>query len=216
MTAVFQYRHRERLHTAGRYTLCEAAGLFLAFSAAGWLWEVGLHLLLDGELVNRGTMLGPWLPIYGVGGLLSVLLLARFASRPPMVFALGALLSTAMEFAAGKYLLSVYGLRWWDYSMFPLNIDGLISPPTALVFGLGCCGAVYLAAPLLLRGFRRLPHGVFRLLCGALAALFVLDFCASTLHPNTGQGVAARTTAQDGLQVIEPARIEMLLHNLPK
>lgn len=216
MTAVFRYRHRERPHMAGRYTLCEAAGLFLAFSAAGWLFEVGLHLLLDGELVNRGTLLGPWLPIYGVGGLLSVLLLTRFAARPPVVFVLGALLSTAIEFATGKYLLAVYGLRWWDYSTFPFNIDGLISPLSTLVFGLCCCAAVYLVAPSLLLAFRRLPHGALRLLCAALVALFVLDFCASTLHPNTGQGVAARTMTQDGLQVIEPAHIEMLLHNLPK
>lgn len=216
MTAVCQYVRSGRISAAGRYTLSEMAGLFLVFSGAGWLWEVGLHLLLDGELVNRGTMLGPWLPIYGVGGLLSVLLLGRFAARPPVVFALGALLSTAIEFAAGKYLLAVYGLRWWDYSRYPLNIDGLISPPTALLFGLGCCAAVYLAAPRLLRGFRRLPHGALPLLCGLLMALFALDFCVSTLHPNIGQGVAVRAPAQDGLQVIEPARIEMLLYNLPK
>ena len=215
MTAVFRYVHRARDDAAGRYTLCEIAGLFLAFSAAGWLWEVGLHLLLDGELINRGTMLGPWLPIYGVGGLLSVLLLERFAAQPILIFALGAMLSTVMEFATGCYLLAVYGLRWWDYSDYPLNRHGLVSLPTALVFGLGCCAAVYLAAPLLLRMFRRLPHGMFLPLCALLIALFALDFCVSTLHPNTGQGIAVHPAAQDELQVIEPARIELLLYNLP-
>lgn len=216
MTAVFRLAHRARIRTAGRYTSCEAAGLFLAFSAAGWLWEVGLHLLMDGELVNRGTMLGPWLPIYGVGGLLSVLLLARFAAHPPLVFALGAVGSSVVEYAAGRYLLAVYGLRWWDYSMFPMNLDGLVSPLTSLVFGLGCCAALYAAAPVLLRLFRRLPHGMFRLLCVLLVTLFALDFAVSTLHPNTGQGVAVHAAAQDGLRVIQPAQIEMLLHNLPK
>ena len=113
-------------------------------------------------------------------------------------------------------MLAVYGLRWWDYSRYPLNIDGLISLPTALVFGLGCCAAVYLVAPLLLEGFRRMPREAFGLLCTLLVALFVLDFCASTLHPNTGQGVAIRAPEQDGLQVIEPARIDMLLYHLTK
>lgn len=216
MTAVSRSVQRTHFDIVGRYTPCEMVGLFSAFSTAGWLWEVGLHLLLDGELVNRGTMLGPWLPIYGVGGLLSVLLLERFAAKPMLVFALGALLSTSIEFAAGKYLLAVYGLRWWDYSGYPLNIDGLISLPTALVFGLGCCAAVYLVAPLLLEGFRRMPREAFGLLCTLLVALFVLDFCASTLHPNTGQGVAIRAPEQDGLQVIEPARIDMLLYHLTK
>lgn len=216
MTVVSQSVQRTHFDEVGRHTLCEMVGLFLAFSTAGWLWEVGLHLLLDGQLVNRGTMFGPWLPIYGVGGLLSVLLLERFAAKPVLVFASGALLSTMIEFAAGKYLLAVYGLRWWDYSGYPLNVDGLVSLPTALVFGLGCCAAVYLAAPLLLTGFRRVPQEVFGLLCALLIALFALDFCVSTLHPNTGQGVALRAPEQDGLQVIEPARIEMLLYHLTK
>lgn len=216
MTAVSRSAQQARCNMVGSYMISEVAGLFLAFSAAGWLWEVGLHLLLDGELVNRGTMLGPWLPIYGVGGLLPVLLLMRFAAQPVLVFALGVLLSTAIEFAAGEYLLAVYGLRWWDYSSFPLNVDGLISLPTALVFGLGCCAAVYLAAPRLQAVFRRMPHEVFGLLCVLLIALFALDFCASTLHPNTGQGVAIRASEQNNLQVIEPARIEMLLYHLAK
>ena len=50
-----------------QYAPAELAGLFFAFSAAGWLWEVALHLVFNGELVKRGTMLGPWLPIYGAG-----------------------------------------------------------------------------------------------------------------------------------------------------
>ena len=54
-----------------------------------------------------------------------------------------------------------------------------------------------------------------RQLCALLIALFALDFCVSTLHPNTGQGIAVHPAAQDELQVIEPARIELLLYNLP-
>lgn len=198
------------------YSACECVGLFLIFSASGWLWEVALHLLLDGELVNRGTLLGPWLPIYGVGGLAAVLLLGRFAARPPVVCALGALLSTAIEYATGKYLLAVYGLRWWDYSDFPLNIDGLVSPLTSLLFGLACCGAVYVAAPALRRRFGRVPRARLRLACAALAMLFAFDFAVCTLRPNSGQGVTVARAAQDGLRVIEPAQIGLLLQNLPK
>ena len=42
-----------------QYAPAELAGLFFAFSVAGWLWEVALHLVFNGELVKRGTMLGP-------------------------------------------------------------------------------------------------------------------------------------------------------------
>lgn len=206
MTATVQ-RHEGtgRARAAQRYTAAELTGLFFAFSAVGWLWEVALHLVLEGELVNRGTMLGPWLPIYGAGGVLAVLLLRRFADRPVLTFALGTALCTAVEYGTGKYLLAVYGQRWWDYSMYPLNIDGLVSPLTSLLFGLGCCAAVYTAAPLLLQAFHRVSHARLRMVCVLLMALFVLDFGVSTLHPNVGQGVTVAPVTQDGLRVIEPA-----------
>lgn len=47
------------------YELTSIILFFFIFSFAGWLWEVALYLFRDGILVNRGTMYGPWLPIYG-------------------------------------------------------------------------------------------------------------------------------------------------------
>ena len=213
MTATIQRQGRKyRARAARHYTAAELTGLFFAFAAIGWLWEVGLHLALEGELVNRGTMVGPWLPIYGAGGVLAVLLLRRFADKPLLTFALGTALCTVIEYGTGKYLLAVYGLRWWDYSMYPLNIDGLVSPLTSLLFGLGCCAAVYWAGPALAARFRRLTRRQARVLCAALAALFVLDFLWSTAHPNTGAGV---TTPPGGMIVVEPNEIALLARNLP-
>ncbi len=38
----------------------------------GCLYEVVLHLVTHGELVNRGILHGPWLPIYGTGCIIMV------------------------------------------------------------------------------------------------------------------------------------------------
>ena len=43
--------------------------LFFLLSFFGWLWEVGIYLVKDGEFVNRGVLFGPWLPVYGCGGI---------------------------------------------------------------------------------------------------------------------------------------------------
>ena len=51
--------------------------LFFILSGAGWLWEVVFVGLSTGTLVNRGFLHGPWLPVYGVGGLLFLLLPRR-------------------------------------------------------------------------------------------------------------------------------------------
>ena len=212
MTAAVQhFTGKTRYRAVRHYTAAELTGLFFAFSVAGWLWEVGLHLVLAGGLVNRGTMLGPWLPIYGAGGVLAVLLLRRFVDRPLLTFGLGTALCTVIEYGTGKYLLAVYGLRWWDYSMYPLNIDGLVSPLTSLLFGLGCCAAVYWAGPALADRFARLTRRQAHALCAALLVLFALDFIWSAVHPNTDAGAAA---PYGGMTVVEPDEIGLLPHNL--
>ena len=210
-TVARQFMGKNRRRAARHYTAAELTGLFFAFSAAGWLWEVGLHLVLEGGLVNRGTMLGPWLPIYGAGVVLAVLLLRRFVDRPLLTFGLGTALCTVIEYGTGKYLLAVYGLRWWDYSMYPLNIDGLVSPLTSLLFGLGCCAAVYWAGPALADRFARLTRRQAHALCAALLVLFALDFVWSAVHPNTDAGAAE---PYGGMTVVEPDEIGLLPHNL--
>ena len=57
------------------YSLTSYILLFFTFSIIGWMWEVILHLVNNGVFVNRGTMHGPWLPIYGWGGLIILILL---------------------------------------------------------------------------------------------------------------------------------------------
>ena len=47
---------------------------FLIFAICGWLYEEFLFIVEDHVLVNRGSLFGPWLPIYGFGGLAVILL----------------------------------------------------------------------------------------------------------------------------------------------
>ena len=53
---------------ADKYVLTDFIAMFFIFCFVGWLWEVGLHIVKDHELVKRGFMYGPWLHIYGAGG----------------------------------------------------------------------------------------------------------------------------------------------------
>ena len=49
--------------------------MFFVFSVAGWFMEMNLFYFLDGTIVNRGALYGPWLPIYGFGCCLIILIL---------------------------------------------------------------------------------------------------------------------------------------------
>lgn len=47
-----------------RSKLIDIFSLFLVGGFIGWLYEVILHLVMDGSFVNRGMLHGPWLSAF--------------------------------------------------------------------------------------------------------------------------------------------------------
>ena len=78
--------------------------LFFLFSAAGWVWEVALGVVTTGQVINRGFLRGPWLPVYGVGGVLLLGLLKDLRGRPALLIPAGALVGGAVEYSAALLL----------------------------------------------------------------------------------------------------------------
>lgn len=134
------------------------------FSFIGWLWEVSLHLFTDGIFVNRGVLYGPWLPIYGSGGVLILIFLKRFAKKPVLTYFLIMALCGTVEYTTAWYLETFKGKKWWDYSGYFLNLDGRICAEGLLVFGLGGCAFIYILAPALDDRFRKSAGG-YSLFC---------------------------------------------------
>ena len=50
-----------------------AALLIVFMSIMGWIYECAFYSLTEGEFIRRGFCLGPWIPIYGVGTALFLL-----------------------------------------------------------------------------------------------------------------------------------------------
>ena len=94
--------HRPALSCRQDYSVSSLVLMFFTFSGIGWLWEVGLHLVVDGMFFNRGFMAGPWLPIYGTGGVLILVLLKKWRSRP---------LLASLWFCAARWSISP-GSSW--------------------------------------------------------------------------------------------------------
>ena len=60
--------------------------LFLMYSFTGWAIEVIGKLIEKGKFVNRGFLVGPYCPIYGVGCISMILLLNRYINDPFTLF----------------------------------------------------------------------------------------------------------------------------------
>lgn len=214
MTAI---KDQRKARAKQKYRVGQLVMLFFTFSFLGFLWEIGLRWVVEGELVKRGTLVGPWLPIYGAGGVLAVCLLRRVAERPVLTYLASCVLCAGIEYGTSWYLERIYGLRWWDYSGYFMNIHGRICLAAVVLFGLGCCTAIYFAAPSFVRHFADLPRRVRRTVSVVLVLMFALDFGWSTLHPNTGAGISdypVSSTSQ--LIVIDPPQAVRLLRNMLK
>ncbi len=180
----------ETFHYMRRYSVWSLVLLFFIFSFIGWCWEVSLHLVLDGVFVNRGALHGPWLPIYGSGGVLLLTLLNRVRSSPVKEFFCIIFVCGMVEYWTSYYLEMVYdGMKWWDYSGYFLNLNGRICAEGLLVFGIGGMVFVYIAAPLLDNRIRVLRKQVLVWSCLILLGMYAADTVYSAGHPNEGEGI---------------------------
>lgn len=179
------------------YTIWSLILMFFAFSFVGWLWEVSLHIITDGVFVNRGTMHGPWLPIYGFGAIYILIFLNRFRKNIFVEFLGAVILSGFVEYMTSWYLEATKGMRWWDYTGYFLNLNGRICGEGLLVFGLGGIAVVYVIAPLLDRQISRIKSRQVIAACVILLALYNVDVVYSRIHPNAGKGITDYSEYQE-------------------
>ncbi len=54
---------------------------FVVYAFVGWIYEETWFLLVEKEVVNRGALVGPYLPIYGFGMLILLLILHKYKAK---------------------------------------------------------------------------------------------------------------------------------------
>jgi len=106
------------------------ANLFLYFSffaVYGWAIEM-LYLSTAGRgLINSGFLQGPFCPAYAMGGLIIYPFVYLAAGLPiwlQLIFF--AFLCSLVEFFAHLALEMILGIRIWDYSDEPFNLQGRV------------------------------------------------------------------------------------------
>lgn len=161
--------------------------LFFTTAFAGWLWEVLLYLVTAHTFVNRGVYRGPYLPIYGSGCVLLILLLHRMRRHPVAVSALSCVLCTALEYFSGVWLEWKWGVRWWDYSGHLCNVDGHICLASAVGFGLGGMLLICVFQPVFNKCYHRMTIAARVTLCIVFTLLFIADAAYAAMLPNTGR-----------------------------
>lgn len=170
--------------------------LFFTIAVAGWVWEVILYFFTEHAFINRGIYRGPYLPIYGAGGLLLCVLFKSLRKKPLRVFGLSAVLCSFLEYLSSYFLELKWGVRWWDYTGHFLNINGRICLLGVVAFGIGGTALVCLFLPFYEKMYWKISPKWRICLCVVLLLLFVMDAAYCAMHPNTGYGISSRSTSR--------------------
>jgi hypothetical protein len=185
------------------YPILHLILLFFVFAIFGWVWEVSLHLLGDGVFVNRGFLHGPWLPIYGTGGMLILILLKKFRSSVFSTFISIIVLCGLLEYSTSWYMEATLGKRWWDYSNYMFNINGRVCLEALLFFAVGGCALVYLIAPKVDDLLKKIPARGKIPLAVILILLFSFDAYYTHFQPNEGNGITSSIPIESSCLTID-------------
>ena len=108
---------------------------FFVYSFLGWLIETIYAIFVHGHFVKRGFLFGPLCPIYGFGAVILIMATKKLYKKPFLKFLIATVAFTLFEYIVSFLLEMLFGLRWWDYSNDFLNIQGRVSLPYSIFWG---------------------------------------------------------------------------------
>ncbi len=152
---------------------------FIIYSFLGWIAEVLAEVYHNKRVVNRGFLLGPWCPIYGVAAFVITVMLNRYLDSPVILFCMSMIICGLLEYFTSYLMEKMFKARWWDYSEKKYNINGRVSLDALFLFAIGSMIIVYFINPLVFDLFKMLPKGLVFVLALILLVIFVLDVIVS-------------------------------------
>lgn len=113
--------------------------IFLAYSCLGWFIEMFATLIQHHRIYNRGFLIGPICPIYGVGAVLGSWIFSG-VDQVGLIFLLCAIGGGLLEYTTSSWMEACFHVRWWDYKDEPFNINGRTC--LGAMFGIGLLGVL--------------------------------------------------------------------------
>ncbi len=108
---------------------------FFIFSISGWFYESFLCTTFHkNPFRNKGFLMGPYCPIYGIGATASIILFGNFEDTF-LLFISSALFCGVLEYLSSFSLEKLFHEKWWDYSHCSFHLHGRICLYGVLTFG---------------------------------------------------------------------------------
>ena len=153
--------------------------LFIIYSFIGWVIEVIDAYIKTGKFVNRGFLIGPYCPVYGIGCTLMIILLSKYLDDIVVLFFMCIVTFSILEYMTSFAMEKLFKARWWDYSNKRFNINGRICLETMIPFGLGGVFIMYVVNPVIMYVLTSMPDILLTIFSIVIGILYTLDLCVS-------------------------------------
>lgn len=155
---------------------------FFVYSVLGYLSEVVFCSVPKKHFVNRGFLYGPYCPIYGFGALVVIILLEPFKSHWYLVFLLGLVLTSIIEYVTSWLLEKLFNMKLWDYSNHKININGRVCGLNSFLFGLMGLVATYVVDPAVSSVILAIPAQIRSLIANVILIAFSIDTTVTVIN----------------------------------
>lgn len=118
------------------YTVIQWLFFFYFYCFVGWCIESTHVSIRTRKLTNRGFMRGPFLPLYGSGAIMMLVVSMPFQDSIVLTYLAGCVGATILEYITGVTMEALFKVRYWDYSNQKFNFQGHICLGTTLAWGL--------------------------------------------------------------------------------
>lgn len=108
---------------------------FYMYCFLGWCFESVYVSIKSKKWVNRGFLRGPFLPLYGSGAIMMLVVSMPFRDKIVLTYIAGVIGATALEYITGVTMEALFKVRYWDYSRKPFNFQGHICLTSSIAWG---------------------------------------------------------------------------------
>lgn len=192
------------------YSLLQWMLFFYIYCFFGWIIESTYVSVCTGNWVNRGFMRGPVIPIYGTGAVIILFAVIPFRTNPILVFILGTISASVLEFVTGFVMERIYKVRYWDYSDKPFNLCGYICLFNSLCWGVLSILLIYLVHSWVEKGVLFLNDMALLSIDSGISSLFIVDlFNSSATAVELKRMLANSQKLKDDLMNVHNKMIEL-------
>lgn len=161
------------------YTMIQWLFFFYFYCFFGWIFESSFVSLKSRKFVNRGFMRGPFLPIYGSGAIMMLVVSMPFQDNILLTYIAGCIGATVLELVTGVIMEALFKVRYWDYSNQKFNYKGHICLSSTIAWGF----LTILMTEVVHKGVEQvvfsIPEAVVMLVTIIVTVYIIIDFTLS-------------------------------------